>query len=95
MKKVNFNQPVREIDGSPVIVPGEGEIMLKNVIVRCLGQRQHEGDLDKTFDAYKLAQKIHSSDEDVDLSEKEITIIKSSLNHLGVIVAGQIIELLA
>ena len=93
MKKVNFNQAFCELNGDRILVKGE-PFLMKTILVNKLGSVEHGGDIDKTFDCYNLAKKIHDSDGEVDLTDKEIAMIKEILPGLQTILVGQIIKVL-
>lgn len=94
---VKVNVPLKTLDGQVMKdnVDGEAvEAIVKMVIVNAvLAPVQNEKGVDKVV-KYELAKKVHSNDE-VDLDEKEIAMIKDAVGeNFAPIIVGQIYELL-
>ncbi len=93
MKKVNFNSSFQEFDGTEIKGENNQPFLIKTAVMNKLAGAQHS-DVDKSFDCYNLAKRIHDSTEEIELSDKEITMIKESLLGLPILLVGQIINLL-
>jgi len=94
---VKVSVPLKTMDGQVMKDNVDGEAVdatIKMVIVNAvLSPVQKESGVEKVK-KYELAKKIHSNDE-VDLDEKEIAMIKDAVGeNFAPIVVGQIYELL-
>lgn len=96
--KINTNQVLRTIDGQTMKDTDSSgnavDATVKSAIVNCiLSPVQKETGVEKVA-KYELAKRIYASDE-VDLNEKEITLIKDRVGELySPVVVGQLYELL-
>lgn len=94
---VKVNVPLKTLEGKTMKDNADGEAVdatVKMVIVNAvLAPAQNEKGVDKVV-KYELAKKVHSNDE-VDLDEKEIAMIKDVVGeNFAPIIVGQIYELL-
>ncbi len=91
--KVNFNIPVRRYNGEPLKDDKGKEIPLKDSICRILSAITMGTDEDKMMVA-GLIEKMWAESGEMEITEREVDVIKANIKGLPVILFSQIYKML-
>lgn len=90
--KYALDTVITNLDGSPIKGPGGDQITFKTVCVACLVQAQDTGS-DEKYACFKLAVKIESTKEEVELTAEEVTRLKRLIGaSMPVVIVGRMYE---
>ncbi|MDD5353300.1 MAG: hypothetical protein PHS93_09090 [Candidatus Omnitrophica bacterium] len=91
--KVNFNQPLKNLDGSP-IKDGDKAITLKDVCANALLAVEEKADGKVKLENWTLAQLVYKGGE-LDLTAEQVVKIKDMVaKSYTTLVVGQVLEIL-
>lgn len=91
--KVNFNIPIRKFNGEPLKDNKGNDIPVKDSICRILSVITMATDEEKMVIA-GLIEKMWDADGEIEITPQEVTIIKSNIKGLPVILFSQIYKML-
>lgn len=92
--KYKLDSQLTNLDGTPVKTPTGEAITFKTVCVACLVQAQEKTGEDK-YSAFRLAVKLESANEKVDLTAEEIARLKRLIGEtMPVVIVGRMFEIL-
>ena len=93
--KVKINQILVSEDGKTPLVEKNKPLSLKQVCIASVLNPVKEDDFNKKIEKYNIWKRLLASNDNVDLSSEEITILKQSIDKcFAQIVLGQAVEML-
>lgn len=95
MKKINFNQPIRNLDGLPMKKEGERELNIKEIVANtiCIAKAKKNDDVVRQLN---IAMDIYKSTGEVEIEDADAKMIREVLlsADLSLLVLGQIIKIM-
>lgn len=91
--KVNFNIPIRRFNGDSLKDSNGNDMPIKDAICRILSVITMATDEEKMVIA-GLIEKMWDADGEIEITPQEVTIIKSNIKGLPVILFSQIYKML-
>jgi hypothetical protein len=93
MKKINFNVPVTNLDGKPMM-DGKDQVKVSRLVANMLCAAKADKDAIRQLD---MALKIYNSTDVLELDDEDVEIVKKTVrqSQATALVAGQILKLLA
>ena len=95
MKKINFNQPIKNLDGNAMKKDKDNELMIKELVANSLCVAKSKK-TDNAVRQLNLALEIYNSKEAINVEEADIKIINDILKEaeFSTLVLGQILKVI-
>jgi len=89
MKKVNFNQPILNLESKPMNIGPNAQLSMKDIVANAICAYKGKQNAVKLLD---LALKIYNAKEDLEIDDTDFTLIKNIITggDTTVLVKGQI-----
>lgn len=94
MKKINFNQPITNLEGKPMM-QGKDKMMVNKIVANLLSISKPYKQ-DKAIRQFDIALKIYNANGVLEIDDEDIAMIKAILNKAdtSTLVQGQISKIL-